>query len=82
MYITKQKETHTYKEQASGYVSPLSSHPQPLSSRVNLEKIFYLPSSTFYAAFFRKVVRRRVGFQERALYGKTHKLISPKTNTK
>ena len=42
-----------------------------------LKKILYLPSWTFYAAFFRKVVSRRVGVQEWALYGKMHKLISP-----
>ena len=48
----------------------------------SLEKFFYLPSWTFYAAFFRKVVSRRVGVQEAALCGKMHKLISPKTNTK
>ena len=40
MYITKQKRTHTCREQASGYISPLSSHPQPVSSWVNLEQIF------------------------------------------
>ena len=46
-----------------------------------LEKTLYLPSLTLYTAFFRKVVRR-VDVQEGALYGKMHKVISPKTNTK